>query len=132
MYQKLFIIHTFDKNYDMIFIRNTFIRNLSLKFVSSQKMILLIKSWNDFGEKELSLKWGIFYFKRTNFRGQKLSRISRILVQSAKVCPAKNFALLDPRKFMFAKCFKIGHPRKFLSAKVCTFKVHTQYEPKKS
>ena len=52
-----------------------------------------------------------YYFKRTNFRGQKVSRISRILVQSPKVCPAKNFELLHPRKFMFAKCFKIGQNR---------------------
>ena len=41
-----------------------------------------------------------YYFKRTNFRGQKVSRISRILVQSPKVCPAKNFELLHPRKFV--------------------------------
>ena len=54
------------------------------------------------------------YFKCTNFRGQKLSRI---LVQSAKVCPAKNSELLDPRKFMSAKCFKIGHSRKLMSTK---------------
>ena len=57
------------------------------------------------------------YFKFTNFHGQKLWRIWRILPESAKVHPAKNSGIIDPRKFMSAKYFKLGQPRKLMSVK---------------
>ena len=43
------------------------------------------------------------YFKRTNFCGQKLSRISQILPKSAKVYAAKFFKLGQTRKLMSVK-----------------------------
>ena len=62
------------------------------------------------------------YFKGRNFREQKLSRISRILVLFTKVYVAKFLELSHSRKLMFAKFSYECHSRKFMFAKFLLFR----------
>ena len=45
-------------------------------------------------------------FAERNFRGKKLSRLSRILGEFAKVISAKNSAKADSRKFFLSKKYE--------------------------
>ena len=57
------------------------------------------------------------YLKGRNFRGKKISRISRILAKFAKKNPFLTPENVDPRKLIPAKCFKISDLRKLIPAK---------------
>ena len=60
---------------------------------------MVITGWQN--AKHWEFKYLTFQvFEFPNFRGQKLLRISRILVQSAKICSVKSSELLNPRKFV--------------------------------